>query len=248
MRQMGLGAKGFKIDSKISFPIDIAARRAFRMFSEVDPDMRLEIERFVQLSKGKECFLDVGSLFGIFSLTFTSNNQESTAFAIEPSAKCFKVLEHNLALNKSKLIKATQLAFGQEQGVLDMHYEWVHLIANHNMDAHGVQAKMTTIDQFVASQGIKPDIIKIDVDGYEGPVISGAKEFLSNYDPIIFLELHGEWIERYGHTPISIADTLKCHGYNFFDLHLKPIQNIEEVFSIFAKRIICTKDPNIISG
>ncbi len=248
LRQLGRGSKDFQLTNDISFPIDIAAKRAFQMFTDNDPDMRLEIERFVQLVRGKNCFLDIGSLYGIFSLTFTALNQNGKAFAIEPSPKCFKVLELNRKLNPDKDIIPINLALGPEQGQLDMHYEWIHLIANHNSPKqHPIQVEMITLDQFVESNEVKPDIIKIDVDGYEGPVIRGGHNFLSKSDPIIFLELHGEWIKRYSHTPDSIANTLKDYGYHFLDLDLQPIANEQVAFSIFANRIICVKNSDRIS-
>jgi len=248
LRQLGRGSKDFQLTNDISFPIDIAAKRAFQMFTDNDPDMRLEIERFVQLVRGKKCLLDIGSLFGIFSLTFTTLNQNGKSFAIEPSPKCFKVLKLNRKLNLDKDINPINLALGSKNGQLDMHYEWVHLIANHkNPERQSIQVEMTTLDQFVDSNKIKPDIIKIDVDGYEGPVISGGHNFLSKSDPIIFLELHGDWIMRYGHTPNSIANTLKEYGYHFLDLDLQPITNEQLTFSIFANRIICVKNSDRIS-
>ncbi len=249
LRQLGMGSKEFKFNSELSFPIDIAARGAFRMFSDNDPDMRLEMECFIQLSKGKKCLLDIGSLFGIFSLTFTAINENGKAFAIEPSPKCYKTLGHNSKLNSDKPIYLSNIALGSEKGILDMHYEWVHLIANHeNLETPRLQVEMTTLDHFVESSKIRPDIIKIDVDGYEGSVIAGAKNFLNNHDPLIFLELHGEWIQRYAYSSTSIAESLIAHNYHFFDLNLKSIEDFESAFAVFANRIICTKDPDIIKA
>ena len=128
-----------------------------------------------------------------------------------------------------------------------MHYEWVHLIANYNGDTGtNIPVTMEKLDHLVASRGLKPDILKIDVDGYEGPVIEGGLKVLRNHNPIIFLELHGHWINRYGYSPQSVMEMFESCGYLFFDLDLHPIRKAEKAFSVFANRIICTKNPDSI--
>ena len=224
LRNIGKGVVNFRLNDEISFKVDISARTPFRMFNEHDPDMQLEIQRFIELGRSKNCFLDIGSLHGIFSLSFCSINPTSAAYSIEPSPKGFDVLNRNATLNNTMNIHPVQIAFGAKEGQLKMHYEWIHLIANHNGNNSGHSIPMTTLDHFIDLNGIIPDIIKIDVDGFEGDVISGARSFLKNHDPLIFLELHGEWIKRYNHLPLSIAHELQHHGYHFFDLNLCPIQ------------------------
>jgi hypothetical protein len=38
--------------------------------------------------------------------------------------------------------------------------------------------------------GIRPDIIKIDVEGAEGSVLEGAVGILNSYKPVILIEIH----------------------------------------------------------
>jgi FkbM family methyltransferase len=71
---------------------------------------------------------------------------------------------------------------------------------------------LTSIDQFVAEHGIVPDIIKIDVDGYEGKVLRGAMQTLTSHRPPIALELHKDRMIR-GDSRRSIIDMLTGLGY-----------------------------------
>jgi len=213
------------------------------MFTRKNADMVSEMKAFLQEAKGKKCFLDIGSHYGIYSLTFTAINPNGIAYAIEPSIKCQKVLRRNLVLNPKLNIKPVPKALGSGKEPINMHYEWVHLIADSNgSPSSTLQIETITLDQLVASEGIKPDLIKIDVDGYEGPVIDGATDYLSKNDPIIFLELHGKWVERYDYTTNQLAEKLSSFGYQFFDLELKQVTNISEAFSEFANRLICVKN------
>ena len=241
IRWLGFGSKAFRINPYIQFKIDIAARAPFSMFTSKDKDMIKEMRAFTTLAKGKKCFLDIGSHYGIYSLTFTSVNPYGKAYAIEPSPKCFDILERNRRLNPKMNLYSENVAFGKSTGEIMMHYEWVHLIGDHSGNSNGVPIHTTTLDKFVQSKLIAPDILKIDVDGYEGPVIDGGMEFLSKNHPLIFLELHGEWIERYGYSASGIYHKLREIGYSFFDPELKLLDKSEEAFDIFANRIICRK-------
>lgn len=48
---------------------------------------------------------------------------------------------------------------------------------------------------------LKVDLLKIDVDGYEGQVLAGCREILEQARPAIFLELHPELI----HAPFTVG-------------------------------------------
>src|SRR5262249_42628283 len=52
---------------------------------------------------------------------------------------------------------------------------------------------MTTVDAFCNEHQLTPDVLKIDVEGAEGKVLRGAKEFLAKRHGHIVLELH-PWV------------------------------------------------------
>ncbi len=242
LRWLGFGWRIFEINPQIQFKIDIAARSPFSMFTSKDKYMKKEMDAFTSLTAGKKCFLDIGSHYGIYSMTFASINPDGMAYAIDPSPKCFWVLDRNMKLNPQMKITSDNVALGREQGEIMMHYEWVHLIGDHSGNSKGSPVNVTMMDKFIQDKSIAPDIIKIDVDGYEGPVIEGGMKYLSNNNPLIFLELHGDWIKRYDYSASQIHKTLAGMGYGFVDLDLNSIHDPEAAFNIFANRIICQKD------
>jgi FkbM family methyltransferase len=80
---------------------------------------------------------------------------------------------------------------------------------------------VTSIDGFARRTGARPDIVKIDVEGYEGRVLSGATKVLTSARPFVLLELHRGKKLRFGFSRTEIADFLFERGYEalFFTDH-----------------------------
>jgi FkbM family methyltransferase len=77
----------------------------------------------------------------------------------------------------------------------------------------GARVPVTTIDHFCAEHDIEPDLIKIDVDGYEGKVLRGASETLARNRPLVLLELHREKLMPAGETRQGAVAVLLSQGY-----------------------------------
>lgn len=59
-----------------------------------------------------------------------------------------------------------------------------------------IVVKTTTIDEFCEENGIRPDGIKIDVEGAEGLVIEGCQSVIKKYSPWVLLEFHGYFMSE----------------------------------------------------
>jgi FkbM family methyltransferase len=57
---------------------------------------------------------------------------------------------------------------------------------------------LTSIEHYCAANDIMPGLVKIDVDGYEGKVLQGARRMLAEAQPAILLELHKDDKQRHG--------------------------------------------------
>jgi FkbM family methyltransferase len=77
---------------------------------------------------------------------------------------------------------------------------------------------LTSIDHFVTENGAAPDLIKIDVDGYEGKVLRGGLATFRTYKPAIALELHKDKLIRFGDTRPAIIKMLIDLGYRAYFL------------------------------
>ena len=64
------------------------------------------------------------------------------------------------------------------------------------------------LDNFFSKQKNKPDVIKIDVEGAEMLVLKGMKELLEKRDLILFLEIHGNKLDKFNTTSEEIISFL----------------------------------------
>lgn len=72
---------------------------------------------------------------------------------------------------------------------------------------------VTSIDHFVTQHAVVPDLIKIDVDGYEGKVLQGGMRTFAAHRPAIMLELHKDELIRFGETRRDVVSRLFDVGY-----------------------------------
>jgi FkbM family methyltransferase len=221
------------------------ARNPFEHFADFDPELVEEMQSFMRLTAGKTCLLDIGAHYGIFSLVF-AGNPDSMAFAIEPSVSAYEILTYHQKANPNRLIKPFQIAFGEKSGTLKMQYASTHLVhltpLNVDLNEDTLEIDVVTVDSFVDRQGIKPDVIKIDVEGFELPVLKGALNVLSTYSPLIFLEVHTSQ-EKYiaDYLVKDLVDFLYSLGYRFYDTSYRSIESPLKFLRIL-RRIICSKE------
>lgn len=76
--------------------------------------------------------------------------------------------------------------------------------------------KTITLDNFCNESNLRPDLVKIDVEGAELLVLRGAAKLLSESCPTIILAVHPYWLPA-GHTTRQIFELLAVYGYTMFD-------------------------------
>jgi hypothetical protein len=72
-----------------------------------------------------------------------------------------------------------------------------------------------TVDKMTHQFGA-PTHIKIDVEGHEAAVLRGARATLSQFSPILFLELHNEMVISAGDSPSATLNELAELRYDTF--------------------------------
>jgi FkbM family methyltransferase len=160
--------------------------------------------------------VDIGAHMGRYTITSSKSvGASGKVIAVEAHPYNFRILQHNLRLNKLKNVSALNCAVYSKKARLklylpdeDLGYTMHHsLMTNYLTSKYSneiqrryIEVEADTLDNLLKVRGINEvNWIKIDVEGAEYEVLKGAKEILSaNKDISILVEVHGK--DTYGPT------------------------------------------------
>ncbi len=143
---------------------------------------------------------DIGACTGLYSVILARKVANSRVYAFEPNTTSFERLVKNIRLmNLQERIIPLQIALDESPGTRTFYvssekarsslheYNAGHnssIVESHTVDCH-------SIDDLVESGLCKsPDMIKIDAEGHEYPIIRGAKNLIMSKSPVIGFEPH----------------------------------------------------------
>ena len=233
------------VSQGITLNVHQEAHSDFRYFTDFNAEMVEEMQAFIRTISGKLCLLDVGAHYGIFSLVF-AKRPNTVALAFEPSSSTYEMLRYHQQANPDCNIKPFQLALGASEGKLKMQQDGTHLVAvstEGSIPETILEVDVTTIDTFVQQHNIVPDVMKIDVEGFELNVLKGASAFLSQNNPLIFLEVHPTFLEENGDSVDELINFLFKFNYRFYDGNHKLIKEPGSFLNQCVRRVICSKQP-----
>jgi FkbM family methyltransferase len=230
------------IRSGLRLRIDPLSREPFEWFCFRSLEMARELDAFAREMAARRRFLDIGACHGIFSLTFASGRPDALAVAVEPSAVAYSLLVENLRRGRFDNVIARQVACGAAAGTLRMRQAWHHLEAlpEEQADPEAVSVPMQSVDELCADLGFRPDLVKIDVEGYELAVLAGASAELARSRPPLFLEIHPGRLRELGGSVEELVRLLAELGYGFCDLGGSSLngERVSGRESVF--RVLCT--------
>jgi FkbM family methyltransferase len=177
--------------------------------------------------RGRRCFWDVGANIGAISLPMAARNPGLAVHSFEPSPKALAKLGTNAAANPG-------LANLQLYGVaLSNEARLVPFFESHTDDCSGIgglyagthnRAPTSVLVQSVSgdaliAQGVapRPDLIKIDVEGWEPEVLEGLAGVLGDGRPLSVLWEHCLYRVDERHKPHDvILRMLEGKGFDVF--------------------------------
>ena len=193
----------------------------------------LQLAIFNELCHLSSNFIDVGANIGLYAcVAARSLPADGLVVAFEPIPENFSYLKANLAQNgQVPEVRIEQMALGEEDRFVTMYLDGQigkHSISKSNTnggDGQRLEVAMRCLDSYYQEAAIsRADLIKIDVEGYDGYVLHGAKNILEEFKPTIFVEFNPRALRNCGFNPKQLIETT-C------SLH-------EEVFIIDEKRHI----------
>jgi FkbM family methyltransferase len=175
-------------------------------------------------------FLDIGSGLGIFSavILFTNSDTEVIAFdsdlaSLVATRRFCKyatghlraiygfVADAGLGKTLSEAMAQSELALlrGNPSGDVGTT-KYVCL-----SDGADKDIPRNALDDLLRDEelGVRPILIKCDVEGAELIVLQGARDTLARYHPALLLSVHPQALPQYGHTKESVSEFLQELGY-----------------------------------
>ncbi len=172
--------------------------------------------------------IDAGANQGIYTLLISRCvGAAGRVFAFEPASTEFKKLKRNVASNHCSNVVLESSALGSYQGLTDFHL---------CLDSRGsyssrcapapdikgvrkqiVKVPIVTLDRYLAKHQIEScDFIKIDVEGGERDVLTGAEQTLSKLRPLVMCELADIRTKPWGYLATEIYFLLLDCGYAWY--------------------------------
>lgn len=153
----------------------------------------------------KGCFIDVGANFGMWTNYVAKNGFEVHAF--EPSPRPYKHLMKRAMSN----VHIYNVALGDKNGEAMLNLHQMSVYDNVIRGAKGfigksIKVSMKTLDSFKFEN---IGLIKIDTEGYEFPILLGAKETIERCKPRIVIEVHPPYEQQI----LIIEKLMKRMGY-----------------------------------
>ncbi len=166
-------------------------------------------------------FVDIGANQGEFTLFAGRRMTTGRVIAFEPMPQMFAQLQENIRLNSLTNVFAHNVALSNQKGSMTIHAavdavnEGLGTLYPGSGDfkvAGTVQVEV--FDEVFQQQGLnRLDIIKMDVEGSELPVLRGAHDSLVRFHPVIMLELNRAAFAAAGYTPEVLIEYLHSLGY-----------------------------------
>ena len=166
---------------------------------------------FIKLIQEMNCFMDIGSNIGYYSLIAAKLNPCITIYAFEPLPSAYLFLQKNITLNQPGNIKPYRIALSDKEGEVEFFatkmpkalYLKHHISGTSNLArakdsyAETIKVNTQTLDSFATEHSIqKVDLLKLDTEGTENVILDGGRELIARDKPIIISEVLPGKIER----------------------------------------------------
>lgn len=154
---------------------------------------------------------DVGSHHGLHAICMARHCAQ--VVAIEPNPHNVEILKKNVALNALQNVVVRQAAVGDSCGKISLLQDSDKggVASSNTQRLPAIDTELVSLDQ-IAREYTFPDLLKIDVEGYEDRALKGATEILQ-HRPKIAIEVHVDWVARYGSSVKEVIDLLNVSAY-----------------------------------
>lgn len=236
-----------------------SVRTLFRVESlySKEPETISWMDNFQPYNSKKIVFWDIGANIGLYSVYSAVKFEDIDIISFEPSTSNTRTLSRNISINNlENKISIFPIALSDKENIISHLNETKFSEGgsisnfNSNIDSSGEIVREnqimnkynlfgTSIDNLIVNNILKvPNYIKIDVDGIEHLILTGAKNLLKNKNlRELSIEMNPTYIKQYEfiNNVMEENNFKKIISTNFRLLgdknyKLKPNENVNEIF------------------
>lgn len=200
--------------------------------------------------------LDIGAHAGVFAVPASDAvGPTGRVVAFEPNPNILPLLRRNLRDNGCENVSVEERAVtdASERAVLTEHERSVGFASLRSFggETASFEVETVSVDAYVEQSSVRPDLIKVDVEGAEGLVLAGTRQTLKGRSGcVLVLELH-PLLRQFGHEASELLTPLERRGYRLHRIvdgeTLEPTsaEAVGRRMAEEAKRIhlLCVADP-----
>jgi FkbM family methyltransferase len=138
-------------------------------------------------------FVDIGANIGSYTL-IGSESAPASVHAFEPHPTTFQFLRKNIELNKRSNVSLYNMALGSSEGevfLTDRTGSSInHIVSENKQEVGTIAVPCHRMDNICRQVGIVPEIVKIDVEGFEYDVLLGFGDRVSSIH-VLLIEMNG---------------------------------------------------------
>jgi len=241
-------------DTRIGVVPSTGLFRSLAQSGLYEPGTALALRQMLPQQGG--CFIDIGANVGVFSVLASRwLGSSGRVIAIEPSPREMAYLRANIALNPGgAAVSLSDFAIADVEGqtilrvaddlngglnTLGSDFAYPGVPTNSE-----VAVSVTTLDALLTRLSVdRIDVVKIDVEGAEMRVLSGAEESLRRFGPALIVEVFDHALRGQGASAADLQAYLQHRGYSLFaiDDGSTSLQSIDQLsanrpYNILAQR------------
>lgn len=181
-----------------------------------------------EVQKGGVVF-DVGANVGFYTmLASVLVGPSGKVFAFEPVPRNIELLKKHLRLNRISNATVIEKAVSDTNGQACFN-DSTNTSMGHLDVSGGLNVLTVSIDSLISEGSVAPpNYMKIDVEGAEFLVLSGARATLIEHHPIIFLATHGAEVHQ------QCCELLKSLGYRLEGIGAESVTQCDELIAYAA--------------
>jgi len=136
--------------------------------------------------------------------------------AVEASPHNYEAAIRNCRLNETSNVAVIHAAVSDTLDPIEFNVRGNGQVDDGTGAWGKISVPSVSVDELARRHG-PPDVLFVDVEGFESKVLEGATDTLSRHHPDCFIEMHvGCGLEKFGGSVKSITDSLRGLGYHLW--------------------------------